>query len=209
MTVLDRLASALGRRDEAPNQELARDLAASGDRQGIALLAENLAAKNAALQADCLKVLYEIGFIAPELVAPYAEDFLRLLKSRNNRLVWGGMIALGTVAARRAEMLFQHRAEIQRAMESGSVITVDNAVQVFAQVAAGRAEYSAEIFPLLLAHLGACRPKDVAQHAEKSLPAVNAGNAPAFIATLETRLSDLSPAQSARVKKVIKAARQR
>lgn len=35
MTVLNRIATAQGRRDEAPNQELARDLAAQGDQEGI------------------------------------------------------------------------------------------------------------------------------------------------------------------------------
>ena len=127
MSVLDRLACALGRRDELPNQELARDLAAARDQPGIRLLAENLANPDPAVQADCLKVLYEIGFLAPELIAPYADDFLGLLRSRSNRLVWGAMIALGTIAALRAETLFQHRAEILRAMQTGSVITVDNA----------------------------------------------------------------------------------
>ncbi len=35
----------------------------------------------------------------PELIAPYYADFLELQVNRNNRLVWGGMIALTTIAS--------------------------------------------------------------------------------------------------------------
>ena len=42
MSVIDKLAYSLGRRDEVPNQELARDLAAKRDKAGIREIAENL-----------------------------------------------------------------------------------------------------------------------------------------------------------------------
>jgi hypothetical protein len=98
ISVLNRIASYQDRRDEAPNQELARDLAANEDQAGIREIAENLWRQEPNIRSDCLKVLYEIGYLKPEVVAPYAGDFLKLLRSRNNRLVWGAMIALSTVA---------------------------------------------------------------------------------------------------------------
>ena len=52
MSVLHRLASSFGRRDEIPNRELARDLAAKKDRKGIREIAENLWNKNKNIQAD-------------------------------------------------------------------------------------------------------------------------------------------------------------
>ena len=94
MSALNRLASSLGRRDEVPNQELARDLAARKDKAGIREIAENLWNKDKNIQADCIKVLYEVGYLEPKLIADYAEDFVKLLRSKNNRLVWGGMTAL-------------------------------------------------------------------------------------------------------------------
>ena len=42
MSVLNKTAYFLGRRDETPNQELARDLASSEDQVGIREIAENL-----------------------------------------------------------------------------------------------------------------------------------------------------------------------
>lgn len=204
MSTLQKLASAQGRRDELPNQELARALAAKKDRKGIQEIAENLRNPDKDVQSDCLKVLYEIGYLQPELIAGYGSEFLHLLSSRDNRLVWGAMIALSTMAALRPAEVYANLGQVTEAMERGSVITVDNAVKVLAQVAAASDEYNRKVFPRLLAHLRRCRPKEVAQHAESTLPAVNARNKNEFLAVLAARQEVLTPAQSARVKKIVK-----
>ena len=204
MSVLNRLASSVGRRDEIPNQELARDLAAGKDKAGIREVAENLWNKDRNIRADCIKVLYEIGSIEPKLIADYTEDFVKLLRSKNNRLVWGGMTALNEVAKVNPDVMFKHLNEIKKAKETGSVITVDNAVSTLAYTAAAADTYNKAIFPYLLKHLSGCRPKEVPQHTEKTLPAVNSSNKADFIKVLEKRMEDLSGSGLARVKKVIK-----
>ncbi len=209
MSILKRIAYFQNRRDEVPNQELAHDLAAQKDKTGIREIAENLWSKDKNIQADCIKVLYEVGYIDPALIADYAEDLIRLLKNKNNRLVWGGMIALGTVAEIKADIVFEHLTEIQKAMDTGSVITMDNGVLALARAASKNERYNKSIFPYLLDHLKTCRPKDVAQHSEKTLPAVNSSNKKQFINTLEKRAEDLSGSGLARVKKVIKEADRR
>ena len=208
MSVLNRIAHLQNRRDEVPNQELARELAEAKNHAGIREIADNLWNKDKNIQADCIKVMYEIGYIDPSLIADYSEDFLKLLRSRNNRLVWGGMTALSTIAEIRADFIHAHLKEILKAMDAGSVITVDNAVKTLA-LAASQEAYQAVIFPHLLKHLRGCRPKDVTQHSEKSLPAVDASNKDEFIAVLEKRMGDLSASQITRVNKVIKAAKNR
>ncbi len=206
MSVLNRIAHLQNRRDEVPNQELARDLAAKKDRAGVREIAEHLWDKNANIAADCVKVLYEVGYIDPSLIGGYVDDFVKLLKSRNNRLVWGGMIALAEAARANPDGVYKHLADIKKALEVGSVITVDSAVKALALTASAKDEYNAAIFPILLKHLQTCRPKDVAQHSEKTLPAVNAANKAKFIAALEKRMEDLSGSAFARVKKVFKQA---
>jgi len=205
MSVLNQLASSLGRRDETPNEELARDLAAKKDRKGIHELAENLWNKDKNIQADCIKVLYEIGSIEPKLITDYTQEFVKLLRSKNNRLVWGGMTALAEVAKANSDAVFKYLDEIKKAKETGSVITVDNAISTLAYTAATD-KYNKAIFPYLLKHLSSCRPKEVPQHAEKTLPAVNSSNKADFIKVLEKRMEDLSGSGLARVKKVIKQA---
>ena len=206
MSLLNRLASSLGRRDEIPNQELARDLAAKKDSKGIHEIAENLWSKDRHIQADCIKVLYEIGSIEPKLIADYTQDFVKLLRSKNNRLVWGGMTALAEVAKANSAAVFKYLDEIKKAKETGSVITVDNAISTLAYTAATTDEYNKAIFPYLLKHLSSCRPKEVPQQAEKTLPAVKSSNKADFINVLEKRMEDLSGSGLARVKKVIKQA---
>ena len=83
-------------------------LAQTRNAADIREIAENLWNKEPNIQSDCLKVLYELGYLAPELIADYADDFLKLLKHRNNRMVWGGMIALSTIATLKADEIFAH-----------------------------------------------------------------------------------------------------
>jgi hypothetical protein len=204
MSILNRLASSLGRRDEVPNQELARDLAASKDKAGIREIAENLWNKDKNIQADCIKVLYEVGYLEPKLIIDYTDDFVRLLRSKNNRLVWGGMTALAEVARVSPDFVFKYLDQIKKTKETGSVITVDNAISTLAFTAAANEDYNKAIFPYLLKHLSSCRPKEVPQHSERTLPAANSSNKVAFIKVLEKRIEDLSGSGLARVKKVIK-----
>ncbi len=207
MSVLNRIATAQGRRDDAPNQELARDLAGQEDREGIRELVANLHHADQDVRSDCIKTLYEVGYLRPELIADYAAEFLRLLRDRNNRMVWGAMLALSTIAPLRADELFRQRQRIQVAMAEGSVITVDNGVKALAAVAAASDAYRAELLPYLLNHLATCRPKDVPQHAEAIVPAVDAAHADAFVSVLERRLANMSASQATRVKRVIAQAR--
>lgn len=108
MSVLNKLAHFQNRRDEAPNQALARELAEKKDRAGVREIARNLWNENRDVQSDCLKVLYEVGSLDPRLIAAYAGDFLKLLKSRNNRLVWGSMTALAAIAEIKAAEIYAH-----------------------------------------------------------------------------------------------------
>lgn len=209
MSVLERIACFQDRRDEVPNQELAKQLVKARDHDGIREIAANLWHKDENVRSDCIKVLYEIGYLDPTLVAGYTSEVLKLLQSRSNRLVWGAMITLATVAALRADELYEHRAEILKALASGSVITVDAAVKALATVASTKDAYREELFPHLLQHLQTCRPKDVPQHAESTLVAVDAGHSDAFVAVLQRRLPDLSSSQAARVRKVVRAAADR
>jgi hypothetical protein len=204
MPALEKIGFFLDERDEKANTELARELAETDDIAGIAEIARNLWNKKEAIRADCIKVLYEVGFLKPELIAHYTQDFLKLLVSRNNRLVWGAMYALACISSIQADELFGHVHEIEKAMNTGSVITVDNGVKTLAGIAAARTEYQAEILPYLLEHLAKCRLKEVPQHAESTYMAVSGDYIKPYRDILEKRLPEMTPPQAARVKKLLK-----
>ena len=74
MSILDQLATALKRSDEVPNQELARKIVKSKDKDAVKELVDNLRNKDKNIQADCIKALYEIGVEQPALTKDYIND---------------------------------------------------------------------------------------------------------------------------------------
>lgn len=202
MSVLNQIASAQGRRDDAPNKELAKALATEENQKGIQEIAENLQNDDPKIISDCIKVLYEVGYINPSLIADYWQAFLDLLDSKHNRLVWGGMTALSTIASLKADELFPYISKIQKAVTNGSVITRDGGITTLAGIGSMCEEYRKAIFPFLFDILHTCRPKDVPSYSEKSLVIIDEQNAGQFIQILEERLPLLSERQAKRVTKV-------
>ena len=151
-----------------------------------------------------IKVLYEIGEREPKLIAKYVDTFIKLLKSKNNRLVWGAMIALSKITSIKPQEIFDNLEIIIKAYEKGSVITVDNSISVFAQLVKAGSKYEEKIFPIIIKHLETCRPKEVAQHAERVFICINKNNADLFIKALKKRYDMLTDSQKKRVDKLLK-----
>jgi hypothetical protein len=204
MTVLNKLASQQDRNDEVPNIELAQELAQHENIAGIEEIIENLSNKDKKIQHDCIKVAYEIGEIKPELISKYVMTFINLLNSRNNRLVWGGMSALATIAEVSSDTIMDHLETVFSAVKSGSVITVDKGIITLAKLAAVNKQNNVRIFPFLLQHLETCRPKEIPQHSESTLTAVTDGNKAEFLKVLKHRDQYLTAPQLKRVKKIYK-----
>jgi hypothetical protein len=204
MSALEKISYFQQRRDEVPNQDLAKELARDKDQAGIAEIAANLGNNNKNVRSDCIKVLYEIGTIDPPLIAPYVENFLQLLISKDNRLVWGAMIALGAIAGLCPNQIWSKIDLVISIVDHGSVITVLWGVRVLAKTAAANPAYGQRIFPFLTGILRTCIPRDVPTHAESMLPAVNQGNLIELKAVIFLRQPELSPAQLSRLKKVLK-----
>lgn len=68
MSVIDKLATSLGRRDENPNIELAKQIAAANNKKAVAELVEYLNDKSKDIRHDCIKTIYEIGYLKPQLI---------------------------------------------------------------------------------------------------------------------------------------------
>jgi hypothetical protein len=209
MPVLNRIAYFRNRRDEVPNQELARELVETRDTEGIREIAENLGHVNQNVQSDCLKVLYEIGYLAPDLIAGYVDRFLALLRHKNNRMVWGGMIALATIAELRPKEIWNDVDTVIEVVDRGTLITVVWGVKTLARVAAADDAYRQRLFPTLMKCLRECLPRDVPMHAESILRAVDASNKAEFLSVIESRKAEMTASQLARLKKVSRQAEAR
>lgn len=204
MSILDKLASALGRRDEVPNQELAQQLIMSSDKNAIKLLVENLKNRDKHIQSDCIKVLYEIGEHEPKLIAPYANDFINLLKSKNNRLVWGAMTALDGIASVNPKDIYDNLAAILDAADKGSVITKDHGVSILIKLAAIK-DYTTDALVLLLDTLKGCATNQLPMYAESAAPVVIETHKKDYVKVLTSRLGDIEKeSKRKRVEKVIR-----
>ena len=204
MSILTELASANERKDEELNITLAKKIASKNDGAAIKELVLNLLNKNKEIQSDCIKVLYEAGYLKKDLIAPYYEVFMESLSSRNNRLVWGAMTALGCIADVKADQIGKRVNEVMRATENGSVITQDWGIRVLAIISAKTQVQSGKIYAFLVSFLKKCPAKDIPRHAESILIAVNPGNRGAFLRVLKDRHRELKPSQAKRVEKIMK-----
>ena len=205
MAIIGKLASSLGRRDEVPNQELAHQIIRSRSaKTDVKELVDNLANKNKNIQSDCIKVLYEIGEQRPELIADYEKEFLNLLESKHNRLVWGAMTALDHIAAINPARIHRHLGKIMTASDRGSVITKDHAIGILIKLA-GDKKFARDALALLLDQLRSCATNQLPMYAENACAVIPAQSKENFIKVLTARLGDLEKeSQRKRVEKVIR-----
>lgn len=202
--MIEKIAYNLGRHDEEPNIALAIDLSNKKDLKGIEEIVNGLKNEKEQIANDCIKVLYEIGERSPELIADYVLDFLQLLKSKNNRLVWGGMTAISQITFLKPKEVFDNIEIVNKAYEKGSVITRDNSISVFAELAKADKKYEKIMLEKIIQHLETCRPKEVGLHSERAFVCVNEENSKEFVEVLLKRREHLTDAQKKRVEKLIK-----
>jgi hypothetical protein len=204
MTVLNKLASAFGRRDEVPNQLLAAQIARDNDKEAVKELVENLSNREGGIQSDCIKVLYEVGERSPDLLASHARVFGELLSSKHNRLVWGAMTALDTITLQNPKDVFHLLPKILAAANRGSVIARDHAVGILIKLASLK-QYSDKCVPLIIEQLQTCPNNQLPMYAEMSLPVVDAKNINQFQKAIGNRLKTVEKeSQKKRISRVLK-----
>ncbi|RYZ48203.1 MAG: hypothetical protein EOP49_19225 [Sphingobacteriales bacterium] len=203
-TVLDQLASASGQAKQDKNIALAHTIASAGDGTAVAELLAGLQHKTKALRHDCIKTLYEIAALAPQLVSPHAAGLIHLLDSSDNRMQWGAMTALATLAEDIPAALFASLDKIMAVADNGSVITKDQAVRILA-VLSGKPEYAPTAIPLLLAQVLQAPLNQAPSYAEQALPVVDAAHRDQFKKILLTRIEDTEQeSKRKRLEKVLK-----
>ncbi len=188
--IQDRLASASGRNDEALNLALAAEIAGMGNGEAVVALIACLQNKKATLQSDAIKVLYEIGNLRPDLIAGHTPDFVALLDSKLNRLQWGAMSALNSIAAVQPRLIMSYIERLTLAAGSGSVITRDNFVAIAVKLYV-TPEYAEQAFSLLVHQLLDCPLNQLPMYAEQIQPSIAPQHIVLFAETLYLRLKDI------------------
>lgn len=204
MTVINKLSSSLGQKGNDANIALAKEIAETENSNAIKELVENLGNKDKKIQADCIKTLYETAYIKPDLIAEYYADFLGLLSSKNNRLVWGGMIALSTIADLKSEELFESMDLISDTVNKGSVITIDAGVEIYTKLNKF-SKFQAKTENLLTDQLWKCPIKQLPKYMEKSSISINEKNKEIYQKIINERKAECEKdSQVKRLDKVLK-----
>lgn len=205
MPIIELLASSQGSRSSAANIALAEEIASSGNADAVAELISLLKHTDRNIQGDSVKTLYETGYRNPELIAPYYADFLDLLTNRNNRLVWGGMVALTTIAHIRHKELYKSLDLIMDTIHKGSVITIDCGVEILAKLNHYET-YHNTTDPLLMEQLLKCPIKQLPTYAGKTLEHLGKHSHEGYKNIISNRLNECEKeSQRKKLEKMLKS----
>ena len=204
MSILQLLSSSIDRKDKEQNKKLAAEIANQENVEAIKELITNLNSNDKNIQSDCIDTLYETGYRKPELIADYHNDFLKLLDSKNNRLVWGGMIALATITELKHKELFEALDKIMTVTDKGSVITIDNGVKILIKLTK-HSEYFETTNYLLMEQLLKCPIKQLAMYSERTLECITNRNKMEFVQLIKNRFPECEKeSQKKRLEKILK-----
>ncbi len=204
MTVLKLLSSTQGLKGNEANIALARQISLTDNKNAVKELVDNLDNEDKNIQSDCIKTLYELGYLKPELIADYHAEFIKLLTNKNNRLVWGGMISLATIVDLRHKEIFTSLKEIMETVNNGSVITIDNGVEILSKLNKYD-KYFNTTDPLLIDQLWECPIKQLPMYIEKSLASINKLNKEIYQTIIEKRKTECDKdSQTKRLEKSLK-----
>jgi len=202
MSITEELLAANARRSKEQNKAAAERIASTGDKKAVAELIKLLSCKDKTVQSDAVEILYETGYLNPACITDGCKEFVALLTSRNNRLVWGAMIALSRIASVAPDRVFPHLPLIRQTVDRGSVITKDAGVVLYAQLVKMK-KYRTDVVPLLFDELKMCPIKQLPQYVEKSVGSIDTALRADFMDIVEKRSGDLGT--ESRVKRIRKA----
>ncbi|WP_262693373.1 hypothetical protein [Kordiimonas aquimaris] len=200
----EQLSSSLGVKDEQPNILLANKIAATKDTAAITALVNVIRSGRIAARSDCIKVLYEIGYQNPMMIAPHIDTFFLLTENKNNRLVWGAFTAINTLTGLCADVIFERINTLEKVADNASVIAKDQMINILISLSSHE-QYQDKSITMLLNRIAKCAVNQLPMYAEKATAlALSLKDALALIKTLEKRLAQtMPPSKKKRVNMVI------
>ncbi len=208
MTWIGKIAFHRNIRNETPNKELAEELADTNNKKGIREISEYLYDKNKSISSDCLSVLYTIGYSKPELIQEYIDDFLKLLESKINRMVWGSMIAISTIAPLKSDYIFSKIDLILKTMKKGTLITEVWGIKTLVKLSIVNKECKTKLLPILFDYLEKCRPVDFVTRVETILPVIASSEENEIVdRIIEIKITELSDSQTKKLRTILKKTR--
>lgn len=207
--VLGRLAVAMHRYDDMPNQELAANIVFHLDHEAVSILVGAIERGDDVHASDAARVLCEVGTRDEELLYGVQERLVTLCQEGPNAMLPFAMYALSPIAERVAEQLWDMRELLWSVLQDGAEqaeMARAAAVRLLSALCASGPDYARTLAGGLVDLLGKCLPKDVALYAESVLPALGAAHSHRAKPVLDRRMKELTPAEVARLRRAVRLA---
>lgn len=209
MDLLDRLAVAMNRHDDMPNQELAANIVFHLDTEAVDLLINSIERGDDVHAPDASRVVCEVGQRDEELLHPVEERLVSLVQTGQADMVPFAMYALSPVAHRVATQLWDMRDVMWNVLgddNQHAELARAAAVRLLSALCASGPDYARTLAGGLVDLLGKCLPKDVALYAESVLPALGTAHSHRAKPVLDRRMKELTPAEVARLRRAVRVA---
>jgi hypothetical protein len=207
--VLGRLAVAMNRHDDMPNQELAAEIVFHLDGEAVDVLVRSIERGDDIHASDSSRVLCEVGSRDEELLHPVQERLLTMVREGHDEMLPFAMYALSPLCHRVAEHLWELRENLWNVLsdcEEESELGRAAAVRLLGALCASGPDYARTLAGGLVDLLGKCMPKDVALYAESVLPALGTAHSHRAKPVLDRRMKELTPAEVARLRRAVRLA---
>lgn len=191
-SVLAQLASSSGHNDQSTNIGLAKSLCRDEDHTAIAHVVGILQTGSKPQRKDAIKVLYEVGARNPGLIAPFTDVFFETMESRDNRIVWGALMALAKISSVQPERVADRMHLVLTAADNGSVIAKDQAIEILAALKSlpGHAKVANDA---LFDRLRTAATNQLPKYSEITAASLLPGEKEEFLSIIEMRLTEFMP----------------
>jgi len=192
MPISDKLAYAMGHRDQGPNKILAQKIADSEDVGALKeLKALVLSDADKRLRMDAALAIAYVGESKPEMLVDFVDFVLEMLNDPIDRVGWGSMIALSYISPLQPSKMYENLPDILDAMDNGGIVGRDHGYRVLIDLYSVE-KYREDLFFIILEQIQKSPPNQLGQYTERLMSIINEKDKPELILALEDRRNELT-----------------
>lgn len=192
MSISDKLAYSLGRKDQVPNKLLAQEITDAEDSERLNDLIEFIESKpHRRLQMDATLTIAYVGDLLPKMLKPHVGFLIKKLQDPIDRVSWGSMIALSHVSSHVVDQMYENLPAILDAMDMGSIVGRDYGYRILVNLYTVD-RYSSDLLFILLEQIRKAPSNQLGQYTERLLPVVRPEDRSELVTALEDRRLDLT-----------------
>ncbi len=203
-SIVEQLATSRGRRDEAPNIELADRIVQNRDKRAIVQLVDLATSGAPPIRYDAIKALFETARHAPDLVLPHLPALLALLDDPLNRILWATLQILDVLTPLAPEKIMAELDRILDAADRSSVVAKDKLMSILTRLNADP-RFAELVTPTILLRLAHAAPNQFPTYAENAAMTIGTSHRAELARIIKTRMTAIaSPTRRKRLEKVLK-----